>query len=176
MRFTLVLAALVASASASALHRRQGGYPTCAQPCIASAQIGSCSVSDLDCLCHNADFISSTSQCFSTSCSGDDLADANNVARQSCLAVHVTLTSSATASPSSTSAASSPTATSPSASVSPTSTSSRFVPPFLFCCGRYLTILYCHSSSSSGQGNGALAHSVNFLVVGAAALGAFVAL
>ncbi|OSX58336.1 hypothetical protein POSPLADRAFT_1041416 [Postia placenta MAD-698-R-SB12] len=122
MRFSLVLIALSGVvASASAMSTRAGifkrQFPTCADSCLANADFGDCNESDDSCLCRNSAFVNSVTSCIQTSCTGSDIATADEDAQQLCLAVGVTLSASsasATAtSPSSTSATS---ATSASAS------------------------------------------------------------
>ncbi|CAE6471573.1 unnamed protein product [Rhizoctonia solani] len=101
MRVSVVVAALAAVASASTLTRRQ--YPSCAMPCIQSADIGNCSPTDNTCMCKNQSFIDSTAVCVKKNCTGDDLTRANEISKALCLAAGVTL--SETATPSATSPA-----------------------------------------------------------------------
>ncbi|KAI0634319.1 hypothetical protein C8Q77DRAFT_1157153 [Trametes polyzona] len=117
----LALAAALSTASAAQVQRRQAPqYPACALPCIASADFGNCDPVDDNCLCHNQAFISSTTTCITSSCSGSDLQQAESAAQGACAAVGVTLSApapSATApasSGSSTEAPSSTTSTAPS--------------------------------------------------------------
>ncbi|KAF9001187.1 hypothetical protein BDQ17DRAFT_1426752 [Cyathus striatus] len=132
MRFSvaaLTILGAALSASASTLLARQS-IPTCGQPCILNADLGSCSATDTLCLCQSSAFVSSTTQCIVSSCSGQDLQDAEAAARALCAQVGVTLTDSVAASSttaasgSSTGAAASSTATSPAASGSGSSTRS----------------------------------------------------
>ncbi|KAI0657538.1 hypothetical protein C8Q70DRAFT_271135 [Cubamyces menziesii] len=96
MRFFAVIAlATAVSASAAGLHRRQTGYPDCANPCLLNADFGSCDPVDDNCLCHSQSFVSSVTNCVVTSCSGADLTQAETAAQQACAAVGVTLSSSA---------------------------------------------------------------------------------
>ncbi|KAI0074342.1 hypothetical protein K474DRAFT_1665531 [Panus rudis PR-1116 ss-1] len=154
--FIVALSGFVATASAATLFARQ--YPDCANPCIANADIGSCSADDLGCLCKNPDFISSTTSCILSSCSADDATKAEATARSFCETVGVTLTStpaatSTSASQSSASSgSSSATSAAPSGSAtSPSSASSA-------------------SPSATGSPNGAMTHGVNALA-GLAAVG-----
>ncbi|KIJ64734.1 hypothetical protein HYDPIDRAFT_28101 [Hydnomerulius pinastri MD-312] len=106
MRFSVALVALTAavSSASAALIARQS-LPNCAAPCLANADFGGCAQDDDTCLCNNQAFISSTTSCIQSSCTGNDLATAESFAQQLCLAVGVTLsagttTPSATGSPS----------------------------------------------------------------------------
>ncbi|EIM87111.1 uncharacterized protein STEHIDRAFT_120844 [Stereum hirsutum FP-91666 SS1] len=154
MRLTVfVLASAVASASASRLFPRQS-YPSCALPCLASADFAGCDSSDLTCLCNSSTFVDSTTECIAGACSGDDLTQADNAAVSECEAVGVTLTS--TPASSSTAAASSSAAGSASASTTSGSSSASSTS----------TAAASTSSSSSARNNAA----VNVLA-GAAALG-----
>ncbi|TFK28260.1 hypothetical protein FA15DRAFT_665480 [Coprinopsis marcescibilis] len=93
MRFTTITIALLgaaASASASALYRRQ--YPDCTASCFAAADFGTCEMSDAACLCASPTFVASTTACFRTECQGEDLENALLVSRTVCEQVGVTLT------------------------------------------------------------------------------------
>ncbi|ETW77564.1 hypothetical protein HETIRDRAFT_248180, partial [Heterobasidion irregulare TC 32-1] len=59
----------------------------CAIPCLTSADFGSCSQTDLQCLCTSSSFISSTTQCIESSCTGSDLDQAEAAARSGCAAI-----------------------------------------------------------------------------------------
>ncbi|KAH9064567.1 hypothetical protein EDB87DRAFT_1574837 [Lactarius vividus] len=133
MRAFLGLFVIAAASTVSGsylLSPRQNPYPPCAQDCLEVADLGSCLVGEIECLCKNNAFVVSTTQCFEAKCDASDLETSESVARQSCAAAGVTLTSSippATSTtsspatkPSSTSSSSSP---SPSASTSSTSNS-----------------------------------------------------
>ncbi|KAH9947877.1 hypothetical protein B0H21DRAFT_736774 [Amylocystis lapponica] len=152
MRFAIALVALSAlSASASSLLRRQS-LPSCADPCIENADLGSCSASDDTCLCNSSAFVNSVTSCITSSCTGSDLAEAEQAAVALCAAVGVTLSS-----PASTSGSSTPSSTAPSSSSSGSAS---------------------HSSTSSSSAsspttstNAAMSHGVNALA-GLAAVGA----
>ncbi|KAL7284696.1 hypothetical protein ACG7TL_002000 [Trametes sanguinea] len=153
MRFfaVLALAAALSTASAAQIDRRQAGYPSCALPCLANADFGSCDPTDDNCLCHSSGFINSVTSCVLTACSGNDLQQAESAAQQACASVGVTLT--ATPSGSQTSAA--PSGTSPASSGSASSSTSA-------------------APSATSSTNAASSRSANALaalaVVGAAAL------
>ncbi|OSD00537.1 hypothetical protein PYCCODRAFT_1453309 [Trametes coccinea BRFM310] len=131
MRFfaVLALAAALSTASAAQIDRRQAGYPSCALPCLASADFGSCDPTDDNCLCHSSGFINSVTSCVVSACSGSDLQQAESAAQQACASVGVTLTATpsgsqtSSAAPSGTSPASSGSASS-STSAAPAATSS----------------------------------------------------
>ncbi|KAF9458284.1 hypothetical protein BDZ94DRAFT_1271103 [Collybia nuda] len=94
MRFSFaILAAVVASASATALYPRQDApsIPTCAATCLASAETGDCAATDNACLCKNDAFIASTTKCITDACKGDDLTAAIAGAQAICASVGVTL-------------------------------------------------------------------------------------
>ncbi|KAI0649884.1 hypothetical protein C8Q79DRAFT_354121 [Trametes meyenii] len=118
MRFFAVLALAAAVSSASAAHLQRRQYPACATPCLASADFGNCDPLDDACLCKNQNFISSTTQCIQGACQGDELQAAVTAAQQACVAVGVTLTSSAPAA-----TQTSPASSGASAATSPTSSS-----------------------------------------------------
>jgi len=142
----LFIAAAVSTVSGSyTFSPRQNPYPECAQPCLAKADLGTCAPGEITCLCNESSFIIATTQCINSSCSGSDLQKALQLAKDTCAAAGVTLTSSVPP----------PTSTSPGASsaTSPSSTSS--AQP---------------SASTSSTPNGAASNAVNILG-GAAALG-----
>ncbi|KAF9484322.1 hypothetical protein BDN70DRAFT_872830 [Pholiota conissans] len=126
MRFSTVAFTLfgaAASASASTLVARQSPYPDCANPCLASADFGDCDPTDNHCLCTNSAFVSGTTTCIESSCTGADLAKAISVSQGICLSVGVTLTSSpAATSTTPTTTSPSTTPTTPAATTSGTST------------------------------------------------------
>ncbi|KIK68409.1 hypothetical protein GYMLUDRAFT_35824 [Collybiopsis luxurians FD-317 M1] len=126
MKFFVTLSALSAITStwAYALIPRQT-FPPCSQSCLTSADFGSCNPTDDTCLCKSPAFISSTASCIASSCTGNDLTEANQAAQQLCLAVGVTLTdSSITITPSSTAGGSSTSGGSSASVTSPASGSS----------------------------------------------------
>ncbi|KAI0055709.1 hypothetical protein BV25DRAFT_1921615 [Artomyces pyxidatus] len=94
LTFTL-FAALATSVSASAIVRRQTAvnYPTCALSCLAGLPLGPCVATDTVCLCHEPSFITDTTECFSTSCTGADVTQAIEAGVAFCAAVNVTVTS-----------------------------------------------------------------------------------
>ncbi|KAF8622400.1 hypothetical protein AX15_007052 [Amanita polypyramis BW_CC] len=97
MRFAAatVLSVLAASGavSASSLEARQSPFPTCAQSCLANANLGGCVATDTACTCKNTEFVNSVTQCFFASCQGSDLTKAVSTAQALCRAVGITLTS-----------------------------------------------------------------------------------
>ncbi|KAL5520867.1 hypothetical protein ACEPAF_2870 [Sanghuangporus sanghuang] len=115
MRFAVAL--LFAGFASATLYQRQT-VPQCALTCIADADLGDCSATDNACLCNNQQFVSSTSSCIQSSCSGDDLQNAIEFAQETCESVGVTLTdtSAGSATGSATSGGASATTTSPSSS------------------------------------------------------------
>ncbi|KAF8177665.1 hypothetical protein BJ912DRAFT_674045 [Pholiota molesta] len=124
MRFSTVAFTLfgaAASASASSLVARQSPYPDCANPCIASADLGSCGQTDTHCLCTSPAFVSGTTTCIEGACTGADLQKAISVSQGLCAAVGVTLSSTSTGT---TAATSSPSSTPTSPAVTTTSASS----------------------------------------------------
>jgi len=97
MRFALAAALFAfaaSSASAATLDARQSGVPQCGLTCLTNANLGGCASNDNKCLCSNPAFVSSTTQCIQSSCTGSDLQAAETFAQQTCLAVGVTLTNS----------------------------------------------------------------------------------
>ncbi|KAG8999373.1 hypothetical protein FRB94_006099 [Tulasnella sp. JGI-2019a] len=89
---TAAIAAIFASA-ASTPSKRQGGFPNCSLACLTNVTaFGSCSPTDDVCLCNNADFIATTYQCFTSSCSESDVALADTESAQLCDAAGVTVT------------------------------------------------------------------------------------
>ncbi|KAH9040001.1 hypothetical protein EDB84DRAFT_1476801 [Lactarius hengduanensis] len=142
----LFIAAAVSAVSGSYLlsPRQSSPYPQCALDCLAVADLGSCLVGEVECLCKNNAFIVSTTQCFEAKCSASELATSESVAQQSCAAAGVTLTSSI------------PPATSTSPTTKPSSTSSSSTPSA--------------SASTSSNSNSAASNAVN-IVGGVAALG-----
>ncbi|KAF8801214.1 hypothetical protein BYT27DRAFT_7226963 [Phlegmacium glaucopus] len=105
MHFATVftLAAAVVSTSASLVARQS--LPDCAASCLLNANLNGCIVSDTHCLCTNQVFVSSTTQCIETSCSGSDLQNALSYSQALCAAVGVTLSNTAAASTSTTASA-----------------------------------------------------------------------
>ncbi|KAH9167035.1 hypothetical protein EDB89DRAFT_1823596, partial [Lactarius sanguifluus] len=92
----------------------------CAQDCLEVADLGSCLVGEIECLCKDSAFVISTTQCFQTKCSASELETSEDIARQSCAAAGVTLTSSIpSATPTATSPTTNPSSTSSSSSPSP---------------------------------------------------------
>ncbi|KAH9034769.1 hypothetical protein EDB85DRAFT_1946680 [Lactarius pseudohatsudake] len=143
----LFIVAAVSAVSGSYLlsPRQSSPYPQCALDCLAVADLGSCLVGEVECLCKNNAFIVSTTQCFEAKCTASELATSENIAQQSCAAaVCVTLTSSI------------PPATSTSPTTKPSSTSSSSTPSA--------------SASTSSNSNSAASNAVN-IVGGVAALG-----
>ncbi|PPQ70107.1 hypothetical protein CVT26_013392 [Gymnopilus dilepis] len=138
MRFSTVAFTLfgaAASVSASSLVARQGSLPDCAIPCTTQADLGGCVISDTHCLCTNEKFVSSTTSCIESKCTGSDLQAAIAYSQGLCLTVGVTLASSSTpatsptaggsnssSSASQTSSGASSTATSPSSPAAPSPT------------------------------------------------------
>ncbi|KAI6018318.1 hypothetical protein EDC04DRAFT_2742509 [Pisolithus marmoratus] len=93
MRFAVAfvtLSAALSSVSAGFVTRQT--LPACAQTCITNADLGGCSITDDTCLCNNQTFVSSTTSCIESSCTGSDLQEAEQYAQSLCLAVGVTLT------------------------------------------------------------------------------------
>ncbi|KNZ79256.1 hypothetical protein J132_03731 [Termitomyces sp. J132] len=100
MHFTLALSLLsLASAVCASLVPRQT-IPQCASACLfgPDVDLDGCSVTDNLCLCKSAPFISRSTSCIESACSGNDLQTALTVAQQLCASVGVTLTSAAPAS------------------------------------------------------------------------------
>ncbi|KZV64000.1 hypothetical protein PENSPDRAFT_669323 [Peniophora sp. CONT] len=164
MRFAVVALFFAASASAATLNLSKRDYPSCANTCLVNPDLGGCdSATDLTCVCHSQTFIDSTSECIAKSCSGSDLDQANETARQACLAVGVTITavSSTTAAASSTAASPSASATSPAGSSAASSAS---------------VSASAAAASSTSSSSGASSTGANLLVGGAAVLGAILAL
>ncbi|KAI6112382.1 hypothetical protein EDD17DRAFT_1595822 [Pisolithus thermaeus] len=106
----VALSAALSSVSAGLVSRQS--LPSCANPCITNANLGGCSATDDTCLCENQTFINSTTTCIESSCTGNDLQEAEQYAQSLCLAVGVTLTI----------ATPTPTSTSPTSSSSSSST------------------------------------------------------
>lgn len=59
----------------------------CAQSCIASADLGSCSATDNSCLCQTQTYLSPLSSCLAVSCTGGDLQQAEDTLTSTCAAV-----------------------------------------------------------------------------------------
>ncbi|KAH8112804.1 hypothetical protein DFH11DRAFT_384023 [Phellopilus nigrolimitatus] len=96
MRLSVTL--LFASTAFATLVSRQSP-PQCALTCIATANTGTCSSTDNKCLCANQAFVSSTTNCIESTCTGSDLQSAIQFAQADCAAVGVTLTESVSGSP-----------------------------------------------------------------------------
>ncbi|KAI6115318.1 hypothetical protein EDD16DRAFT_1594859 [Pisolithus croceorrhizus] len=109
----VALSAALSSASAGLVSRQS--LPSCANPCITNANLGGCSATDDTCLCESQTFINSTTTCIESSCTGNDLQEAEQYAQSLCLAVGVTLTI----------ATPTPTSTSPTSSSSSTATATQ---------------------------------------------------
>ncbi|ETW77563.1 hypothetical protein HETIRDRAFT_454825 [Heterobasidion irregulare TC 32-1] len=120
MRASFVPLLLAAAASASLMERQLSSLPTCALPCLVSANVGSCSQTDIACLCSSSSFVSSLATCIESSCTGADVQTAISQATALCANNGVTLSSEAIASVTSVAAASA--SASASASVTGTST------------------------------------------------------
>jgi hypothetical protein len=107
MRFSFALAVLSAAVAVQAstlnpLLRRQGfpgtipiaisrqqlltPFADCAGPCITGADTGTCG-SDNVCLCNSPAFVTSTTQCIQSACTGEDRENAEAAARALCAAV-----------------------------------------------------------------------------------------
>ncbi|KII91555.1 hypothetical protein PLICRDRAFT_84951, partial [Plicaturopsis crispa FD-325 SS-3] len=109
MRFTsaiLILSTVYASASAAIVSRQS--LPNCAAPCLSGSSVnyGGCSPQDNKCLCNSQTFVQSSTACIQSSCTGDDLTNAEELAQSLCAAIGVTLSSSAPSSTGSSSASS----------------------------------------------------------------------
>ncbi|KAF9531171.1 hypothetical protein CPB83DRAFT_762026, partial [Crepidotus variabilis] len=59
----------------------------CAEPCIASADYGTCQQTDIKCLCTSNAFVAGTTACIQSKCTGDDLTKAQTVATGLCSSV-----------------------------------------------------------------------------------------
>ncbi|VDC05269.1 unnamed protein product [Peniophora sp. CBMAI 1063] len=163
MRFAVVALFFAASASAATLNLSKRDYPSCANTCLVNPDLGGCdSASDLTCVCHSQTFIDSTSACIAKACSGSDLDQANETARDACLAVGVTITavSSSAAAGSSTAASASASATAPASSGASSASGSASAA----------------AASSTTASSAASANGANLLMGGAAVLGAILAL
>ncbi|KAF9518777.1 hypothetical protein BS47DRAFT_1388699 [Hydnum rufescens UP504] len=130
----------VACASAALLANPllpRSGYPSCATPCLSNFNPGSCSSTDVACLCKDQTFLDTTAQCIYNDCtSSADIAQAVAQSKASCLAAGVTLTATYTPTQSlrssSSTSSTSATRTSSSPSSSPSSkTSNSAGRPFL---------------------------------------------
>ncbi|KAG9045256.1 hypothetical protein FS837_006738 [Tulasnella sp. UAMH 9824] len=86
MRFSLFLVAITAAfASASVIETRGlGDFPKCAQGCLIKAPKGSCGLTDFKCLCHNGEFIKSSTACINKTCSKSDQAKARAAQAKNC--------------------------------------------------------------------------------------------
>ncbi|KAI0048646.1 hypothetical protein FA95DRAFT_1557721 [Auriscalpium vulgare] len=189
MRFTLaLLAAAAASVSATnILQARQAAYPNCAIPCLTSADFGSCDQTDLTCLCNSSAFITSTTQCIQSACTGTDLSNAEAAARSECEAVGVTLTSSvppatstaASSAPASAPASSAPASSTPASATSPSSAAKSSATSPSSAAKSSATAPSSASSSTpsaSTTPNAARVNAVNVLAGAAALAGAVLAL
>ncbi|KAF8893126.1 hypothetical protein BD779DRAFT_1508942 [Infundibulicybe gibba] len=95
MRFSIAVLSLLgaaASVSASTLLGRQGTIPACAGPCLTTADLDGCALTDNACLCKSQKFVASSTTCIQGACKGDDLTNAEAAAVALCAAVGVTLT------------------------------------------------------------------------------------
>ncbi|THH17989.1 hypothetical protein EW146_g2916 [Bondarzewia mesenterica] len=120
-------AAFASTVSASnVLAPRQTGLnlPSCALPCLANANFGSCGSSDIKCLCSTPSFISSVTTCVESSCSSSDAQSALNAASSECASVGASGISSAVASVTAAVASSSAAHASSTSSASATTTTS----------------------------------------------------
>ncbi|EIW56125.1 uncharacterized protein TRAVEDRAFT_85575, partial [Trametes versicolor FP-101664 SS1] len=68
----------------------------CAQSCIASADLGSCSATDNSCLCQSQTYLATLSSCLAVSCTGADLQQAEDTLTSTCAAVGLTVSLSVT--------------------------------------------------------------------------------
>ncbi|KAJ3934325.1 MAG: hypothetical protein NXY57DRAFT_700613 [Lentinula lateritia] len=133
MKFFVAVSLLSAITSTCASLLPRQTFPTCSQSCLANADLGSCSADDDTCLCNTPAFISSTATCIASSCTGDDLTEANAAAQDLCLGVTLTDSSIAIS-----------TSTTPASSGSASATTTSAV-----------------SSQTSSSSNGALSNGVN---------------
>jgi len=128
--FAILSAVSAVSATLAVILPRQSlTFPSCAESCIANADIGSCDPSDDTCLCNTPSFVSSTAACISSSCTGNDLTQADEAAEQLCLAVGVTLSSTAVSSTSAHASSSSSSSSSTAGAASATSSSNGALSP-----------------------------------------------
>ncbi|KAJ7245178.1 hypothetical protein B0H12DRAFT_1325409 [Mycena haematopus] len=163
MRFSAALAvsslfAAAVSAGYTPLHglsRRQG--PACEQDCLANPDLGTCGASDLTCLCNSSAFVQGTFQCIQAACKGSDLAQAIQLAAETCQSVGVVLSSAAGAEFSATASLGS--------STSPTDAASSPAPPASSTAQAPTT------SSSPATPNGARSSHANTALLGLAAIG-----
>ncbi|KAI5121936.1 hypothetical protein M0805_000265 [Coniferiporia weirii] len=163
MRFSVALLFVGVASASAALITRQAGVPTCALTCIENADFGGCSSTDDTCLCNNAAFVNSTTVCIESTCTGSDLAAAEQFAQANCEAVGVTLSA-----PSST-ASSSASGSSPTESGSGSSSPSATSPSSGSSTGTSASAASSQTSSSSG----ARATGAPILAVAALGLAAF---
>ncbi|KAI0718654.1 hypothetical protein C8Q72DRAFT_789037 [Fomitopsis betulina] len=92
MRFTLALLALATAFSGASAHAwKRQSLPTCAESCIGSATVGSCSASDEQCLCSSSAFVDSVESCIEKSCSAGDIQSSLQAAEAVCAQAGVTL-------------------------------------------------------------------------------------
>ncbi|KAG5649738.1 hypothetical protein H0H81_002241 [Sphagnurus paluster] len=149
MRFSIAILAVAAAASSAsaALVARQ--LPACATACLTGPNVdyGGCSATDNLCLCKSQTFVTKSTECIETTCTGSDLETSLQISQQLCLAVGVTLTAP-TATPTGGASASS----APSSGAAPSSASAS------------------SSASTPQKTNAALANGVNAFA-GLAALG-----
>ncbi|KAL4072176.1 hypothetical protein J3A83DRAFT_2984478 [Scleroderma citrinum] len=108
---SIALSTALLSANAALVARQT--LPSCAASCIANANTGGCAPTDDSCLCSNQAFVSAVVSCVESSCSGNDLVEAEQYAQAICAAVGVTLTETAPS-----------TATTPSTTTAPSTTTS----------------------------------------------------
>ncbi|KAL4076849.1 hypothetical protein V8B97DRAFT_1509872 [Scleroderma yunnanense] len=107
---SIALSTALLSANAALVARQT--LPSCAASCIANANTGGCAPTDDSCLCSNQAFVSAVVSCVESSCSGNDLVEAEQYAQAIC-AAGVTLTETAPS-----------TATTPSTTTAPSTTTS----------------------------------------------------
>jgi len=89
MYFSLLTALSIASLAVA-----QAPPPACATNCVNNTPSSKCTnKTDVNCLCHDDDFITKATQCILTTCQGNDVQASEQFAQQLCAAVGVTLTS-----------------------------------------------------------------------------------
>jgi len=88
MYFSLLTALSIASLAVA-----QAPPPACATNCVNNTPSTCTNKTDVNCLCHDDDFITKATQCILTTCQGNDVQASEQFAQQLCAAVGVTLTS-----------------------------------------------------------------------------------